>query len=115
VPIEERHGVTVYAKEQDEMVVRAEVLKRCRAMLVLGGSVSSRKEVELARAQRIPVVPLAASQGLARDVWLEGIDVAGLPELTSLVRRDWELLPNDDLDIAVDAALRLLMAAMYVS
>jgi hypothetical protein len=113
--LDERIGTAVYS-DLDKEALRSQVLFRCRATLILGGGANTRAEVEEAKSLGLPIVPLARSKGVAKEVWSSmniedsGIALQGSQDES----RDWELLNHEDVDIATPAAARLIRRAMYL-
>ena len=110
--MDERVGTAVFTDLTREELV-PQVLKDCRALLVLSGGRRTAEEAVWAVQQGLGVVPLAASGGTARDVWTAA---AGSPPLLGgrpASPADWALLDHPEPTLAVLAAVRLLGQAMY--
>lgn len=96
--------------------LREEVIAKCRAMVVLGGGERTRIEADCAAKYQVPVIPIAASGGAARQLWEE---LSTRPETVGEVNSlftatDWMLLGDTDPRVAVRAAKRMILHAMFL-
>jgi hypothetical protein len=113
-PLPERIGTAIYSEHGKEDL-RLEVLRECRAAVVVGGGATTHEEVDVATALRLPIVPVACTGGSAQATWNRLTpDGAGLPD-TAEVKRDWQNLNEADIDIAAAAASRLIATGMYLA
>ena len=109
----QRFGTAIYSALQKEEL-REAVISEARAALVIGGGDGTADEVSRCQAAGIPVVPLAISGGTAEATWLASDPAqANLPEDVETAR-DWKLLKDDVEDVALAAAQRLILRAMYL-
>lgn len=113
--LDERTGSALHS-DLDQDPLRRQVIKDCRAMLVVGGGDTTRDEVAIADEHDVPVIPLACSGGTAAQVWqdrvveIERAKMGGRP----VDADDYQFLASDDVDAAAAAAVRLLERAMYL-
>lgn len=111
----ERLGTAIYSG-LDKDPLRRSVIDQCRALLVLGGSSTTREEVEIARSLGIPVIPVGATGGVARAVWeeqaghLASVDFGGKAADESQHKR----LVSTDPNMVAMGAYRLVSQAMYL-
>lgn len=114
-PLPERIGTAVYTDRTREQL-REEILSDCRASLIIGGGTNTRAEFELAKSLGVPVIPVAASGGAARDAWdemrahLDSLEFGGRP----IDANDFEALANGDPGVVAAAVVRLTRQAMYL-
>lgn len=112
---DERTGVAVYT-DWDVGRLRREAIDGARAMVVLGGANRTRAEARVADESGIPIVPMAASGGVAYEIWstqrekLDDLTLGGGPvrpeRFIALAERDGRRhLP---------AAVHLVRQAMYL-
>jgi len=111
VELNDRVGMAVFT-DLDLDALRTAVFAQTRALLLVGDGTRVRDEVALARAQGIPVVPIAMSGRAARDLWTSATPASlGLeaPDVDVL----WARLNDPSVPLAVDAARSLLSYILF--
>jgi hypothetical protein len=96
--------------------LRAAALQEVRAFLLFGGGARTRTEVGAARAQGLPVIPVATTGGVAADEWKAGLAASGIPVPDACVdeaHRHWDALMQSDSDAVALAVQRLVGWATY--
>jgi hypothetical protein len=113
--LEQRIGTAVYTAFSTEDL-RSDIVSQCRAAVIIGGGDHTVAEVEVARTYGVPVIPIARTGGAARSTW-DATDLSdprnGLRDIRD-VGDDWSLLNHEEVSIAVAAATRLIVKAMYL-
>jgi len=115
-PLTDRIGTAIYSGMSKEDLCEW-VLAKCRAMIIIGGGDNTKAEFDTARKLGVPVIPLARSGGVAKVIWQETTPAdSGIAlEDTESETRDWELLNNENVEIAVSAAIRLVSQTMFLN
>lgn len=108
-----RIGTAIYSA-LEQVDLRRSVIGKARAALVINGGIGTKVEIQMCLDASLPVVPLAAAGGAAK-VWWSANDpqAANLPT-DAMAQRDWNLLNSNDVDIAIQAARRLIDRATYL-
>lgn len=109
---DDRVGTSIYSDLTREQLVPS-ILDSCRALVAICGGSRTAEEIAWALDRNVPVIPLAASGGAARDYW-EANRTA--PPDTGSRPTDpgtWDLLNDDDAHVAARAVKRILDQAMY--
>lgn len=111
----ERLGRLVFTGE-DPSELRGHAFNEVRAVLVIGGQAGTAEEVQRARELDMGVVPLAATGGIAREVWdAVGADFGAYRLGGQYVDRDeFDRLAHPDAAIAVAAAVQLAKQALFL-
>lgn len=108
-----RIGSAIYTPwDIDEL--RKNVIDECRAILIIGGKEGTRKEVEIAQQLGLPVIPLAAAGGVAKEVW-SSMNSSGQQLYDETDVKHWEALASEDVHVAGAAAAALVRHSMYLS
>lgn len=113
-PLDERVGTAIYTDKSREKLVTS-LLDDSRALLAIRGGPRTAEEIDWAISQYVSVVPLACSGGAAYEYWADHRsdppNLGGQPTDPII----WENLNSIDVDVAADAARKLLSQAMYRS
>jgi predicted Rossmann-fold nucleotide-binding protein len=101
---------------EDPSELRGHAFNEVRAVLVIGGQAGTAEEVQRARELDMGVVPLAATGGIAREVWdAVGADFGAYRLGGQYVDRDeFDRLAHPDAAIAVAAAVQLAKQALFL-
>jgi hypothetical protein len=110
--LDERVGTAVYTELEREELVRGR-LDESRAVLLIGGGSNTREEANWAAELGAGVVPLAISGGTAREYWEQHRSRPTVLGGQPVDAQVWERLNDDNVTIAVRAAVLLLEQAMY--
>lgn len=112
----QRMGTATFTEFPVERL-REEVISNCRALVILGGGERTKIEARCAGRYKVPVIPIAASGGAARDIWEElSTNASYVGSANSLfTRADWNLLADLDSRVAIRAAKRMILHAMFLS
>ena len=102
----------------DVDALRVTALQEVRAFLLFGGGEGGRTQLELdeARAQGLPVIPIAVTAGIADSEWRAGLRASGIPVPDSCIAeamRHWDALAQPDIDAVALAVQRLVGWATY--
>ncbi|WP_433464377.1 SIR2 family protein [Spirillospora sp. CA-128828] len=110
-----RMGTAVYTGWSREKML-ADVLPRCRTVLVLGGGDRTFEEAEMARQAQIPIVPIPTSGGTAARLY-ETASISELlgADITHEDQRDWENLNDREPEIVATAASHLVRKMMFLA
>ncbi len=115
-PPMERWGSMMFDGEEAEFL-RSKAFERVRAVLVLGGSDKTRKEIQQAKALGLGVIPVGGSGGAAGDQWRA--DITDLSTLRlgerGVDRATFEQLGNTDPIVAAHAAVGLIRQALFLA
>ncbi|MBY0277251.1 SIR2 family protein [Candidatus Binatia bacterium] len=113
VRLRERLGTVKFlGNNYDEL--RSALVREARALVVIGGREGTAQEVDLARAGGVPIVPIAATGGVAKNAWKRMIRQRPMFGGRRVSQEQLRGLANPDVDRAVDAAVELLKQAMYL-
>ncbi|MFD4694568.1 SIR2 family protein [Streptomyces sp. NPDC058463] len=96
--------------------LREFTISKCRAMVILGGGERTKLEVDCAQRHQVPIIPIAATGGAAREIWETlSQDLAYTGNTNSLFDgQDWSLLADSDPRVAVRAASRMALHSMFL-
>jgi hypothetical protein len=110
-----RSGAITFTGEAPEEL-RDSVFNQVRSVVILRGGEGTLKEVDRATERRMGVVPLACTGGTALVVWetmnasLEACELGGRP----VDPATFAALNSSDFAEAIDAAVNLILQAMYL-
>jgi hypothetical protein len=110
-------GTQIYTQQTDD-VLRRSAMKDCRVMVLIGGGIRTGSEVRIAKDLGIPIVPVAATGGRARDYWESlTLENSGLPIPKAKLadaELHWAALAKNDVNAVALAVHRLAKWASYL-
>ncbi|CAM5726181.1 SIR2 family protein [Streptomyces hirsutus] len=111
----QRMGTATFTEFPVERL-REEVISNCRALVILGGGERTKIEAQCAAKYKVPVIPIAAAGGAARSIWEAlSTDASYVGAANSLfMQSDWDLLADLDPRVAIRAAKRMILHAMFL-
>lgn len=111
--LSERIGTAIFTDLPIEHM-RAQVIPRGRAMLVFGGGERTEEEAEIARANGVSVVPVAATGGAALKIWQRYGGQLGMLNLdeTPETTHAWDQLDQNEAQATLGAH-QLIHGAMF--
>ncbi|WP_165400097.1 SIR2 family protein [Motilibacter rhizosphaerae] len=110
-------GTRIHTQDSVEDL-RASALQDVRAFLLFGGGSRTRLEVDAAREQGLPVIPVAITAGTALIEWRAGLSASRIPvprDSVAEAERHWQALAQPDTDAVALAVQRLVRWATYSS
>lgn len=115
-PPSDRWGSIVFDGE-DAAPLRSSAFEQVRAVVVLGGTDGTRKELAQAGQLGMGVIPIGATGGAARELWEAYV---ADPTAVRLGQRavdpaDLRALAHNDLDVVIDATVRLMRQALSLA
>jgi SIR2-like protein/SLOG family protein len=97
--------------------LRDEAFSHIRGLAVLGGGEGTRREIAIARSKEMGIVPLAITGGTAHQTWEAMVADLGSHTLGGrpIAPEVFVTLNHSDPDCATDAAVSLILQAMFLT